>query len=485
MIGHCVVIGGSIAGLSAGVGLARRGWSVTIIERDPTSPVDAGDEAFTEWQRPGVPQWQQGHTFAARARNLLLSHIPEVLDRLTADGIETFNVFQAMAPPDLWTDEDDAFGMLWTRRPGFELALRRTAEAEPGVTLRSPATVSALLHDGTGHGIPRIRGVRLERGEQIAADLVLDCSGRRTPVPAWLRDELGVSMPVETQPCDLVYYSRYLRLAPTSELSQVALLGLGGELDGVGFGSFAGDHDTIGLVFSALPDDTEARVLRHAWAWDALAAAIPAMAPWVATETATPLHDPSLITSFHNLRRHFVVGGEPVVSGLIPVGDALSTTNPQYGWGASMALTGAFAAVDAATAASSPAEVLLAYEETIGDEIDAVYRESAAADRWRIYRWRGDEVPGWDRDAMERQSLLAEGVIAGAAHDPVLGRALLRRVNLLDPPEATLDDPDVRASAERSRAIVAAKPPRRIGPSREERRLLFADANPLSHTGAR
>jgi 2-polyprenyl-6-methoxyphenol hydroxylase-like FAD-dependent oxidoreductase len=481
VIGHAAVIGGSIAGLASGIGLARRGWSVTIIERDPTCPVDSGDEAFTEWQRPGVPQWQQGHTFAARARNLLLANIPEVVDRLTADGIETFNMFRAMAPPELWADEDEAFGMLWTRRPGFELALRRTAEAEPGVTLLSPAAVSGLVHEATDGRLPRICGVMLDSGEQLVTDLVLDCSGRRTPVPGWLSDELGVTVPVETQPCDLVYYSRYLRRLPTAELPMVALLGLGGELEGLGFGSFTGDHDTIGLVFSALPDDTEARVLRHAWAWDALAAAIPAMAPWVAAETAVPLHDPTPMSSFSNLRRHLVVDGTPLVSGLIPVGDALSTTNPQYGWGASMALTGAFTAVDAASAASSPDDALLAYEEAVGDEVDAVYRESAAADRWRTYRWRELEVPPWDREAMERQTLLAEGVGPGAAHDPVLGRAMLRRINLIEAPESTLDDPEVRAAAERSRAIVAAKPPRQIGPSRAERRLLLAEANPLSN----
>ena len=49
-----------------------------------------------------------------------------------------------------------------------------------------------------------------------------------------------------------------------------------------------------------------------------------------------------------NVRRHYVVDGEPLVRGLLPVGDSLCTTNPQYGWGASMALTYAFAAVSAA-----------------------------------------------------------------------------------------------------------------------------------------
>ena len=479
MIGNAVVIGGSIAGLAAGIGLARRGWNVTIVERDPTSPVEGGDEAFTAWRRPGVPQWQQGHTFAARARNLLLEHIPEVLDRLTADGIETLNLFRVMSPPDQWSDEDEAFGMLWTRRPGFELALRRTAEAERRVDLLSPAAVAGVLHDSSGSRPPRVCGVRLANGHCLEADLVLDCSGRRTPVPTWLQADLGVVVPEESQSCDLVYYSRYLRLLPSSELSMMGVLGIGGELGGLSFAGFTGDHDTFGLSFNALPDDTEARSLRHTWAWDALAAAIPTMAPWVAPENAAPLHDPSVMANFNNVRRRLVVDGRPITSGLLLVGDALSTTNPQYGWGASMALTGAFAAVVAATEAT-PDEAALAYEQLVGQEVDAVYHESAAADRWRTYRWRNQEIPAWDHEAMERQSLIAEGLVPGARHDPILGRALLRRMNLLDAPDAALDDSMVRASAERSRAIIAAKPPRRLGPSRQERSHLLAEANPLS-----
>jgi 2-polyprenyl-6-methoxyphenol hydroxylase-like FAD-dependent oxidoreductase len=479
VIGRAVVIGGSIAGLATGIGLARRGWTVTIVERDPTSPVDDGDGAFTAWHRPGVPQWQQGHSFAARARNLLVEHIPEVLDRLTDDGIETLNLFRFMAPPEQWCDEDEAFGMLFTRRPGFELALRRTGEAEPGMDLLSPASAAGLIHDSSAYGVPRVCGVRLTSGDCLPADLVIDCSGRRTPVPAWLRDDLGIAVPEESQACDLVYYSRYLRLLPSSGLSMIGILGVGGELDGIGFAGFTGDHDTIGLVFTALPDDTEARLLRHTWAWDALAAAVPAMAPWVAPENSAPLHDPSLMANFSNVRRHLVVGGRPLASGLLLVGDALSTTNPQYGWGASMALTGAFAAVAAATEAT-PDDAVLAYEQAVGDEVDAVYQESAAADRWRTYRWRHQEIPAWDHDAMERQSLIAEGLMPGARHDPILGRAMLRRINLLDAPDATLDDAMVRASAERSRSIIAAKPPRRLGPSRRERSLILAGANPLS-----
>ena len=67
----------------------------------------------------------------------------------------------------------------------------------------------------------------------------------------------------------------------------------------------------------------------------------------------------------------------------------------------------------------------------------------------------------------ERQSLIAEGVIRGSLRDPVLGRAFLRRINLLDAPQAILDDPEVVQHArEHAREYYASRPPRRLsGPT--------------------
>ena len=146
---RAAVIGGSVAGLASAIGLARRGWEVTVVERDLAPDTDDGDEAFLVWDRRNVPQFRQPHAFSARSRNLLLEHIPEVVDWLRADGIAEINLFKMLAPPELWSDEDDAYTGLWSRRPAFELAIRRIAEVEPGVTIVVPAIVRGLL-DGRG-----------------------------------------------------------------------------------------------------------------------------------------------------------------------------------------------------------------------------------------------------------------------------------------------------------------------------------------------
>ena len=473
-----VVLGAGVGGLAAAIGLGRRGHQVTVVERDLGPTTDDGDEAFLTWERRGVPQFRQPHAFSARSRNLLLAHAPDVIERLKADGIEETNIFKLLAPADEWRPEDDAFTGLMTRRPAFELALRRAVEVEPGVELLCPAAAAGLRYLGAVEQPRRVSGVRLADGRELDADLVLDCGGHRSPVPRWLAEE-GINVPQDVQDCEVVYYTRYYRQKPESTLLPVTLFGVRGELERLFFIGFIGDHGTCGFLLSASPDDAELRVLRQNWAWEAIARSIPSVAPWIDPANATPLHDVQVMAGHQNVRRRYVVDGEPLVLGLLPVGDSLCTTNPAYGWGASMALTYAFAAVDAVVSHGADARaVVLAYDAAVAPEADAVYRESAAMDRARIYRAKAQDIPEHDRPEIERQELIARGVSAGALRDVVLGRALLRRINLIDAPDGILDDPVVLARAREVREILAAKPPRALGPTRDELLAILARSAP-------
>ena len=472
---HAVVLGGSIGGLASAVDLARRGHTATVIERDPCGEFVNGDAAFAVWNRPGVPQFHQAHGFSARTRNLLLEHIPEVVKDLVDQGIEEINIFKAICPSDFWEPDDDLLTGLTTRRAAVELALRRVAESEPGVTLRCPAAAADLIaSDGA---VPRVSGVVLDGGEGIEGDVVLDCGGRRSPVARWLANR-GVELPTREQDCDASYYTRYFRLKPDAGLPQLMLFGLGAEGGGAFLIAFPGDHDAFGITFVVRPDDGDLRVLRHTWAWDTTASLFPAVTGWIDAKVADPISDVLVMASHRNVRREFVVDGEPRMLGVLPVGDSLCTTNPMYGWGASMALTYAFAATEAVDRLwDDPHAMGLAYNAAVRVEADAVYRESAAMDRLRMYRLTETPVPEDDRAEMERQELI-ECVRIGMMHDPHLGRAFSRNNGLVDLPGTMLDRPEVLAGARNTQRIVAGKPPRKSGPDRDELLAALAAANP-------
>jgi 2-polyprenyl-6-methoxyphenol hydroxylase-like FAD-dependent oxidoreductase len=464
MSANAAIIGGSVGGLATGIGLARHGWTVTVVERDPAPVTNDGDAAFVEWHRPHVPQWRQPHGFSSRTRNLLLANIPEVVERLRDDGVDEINLFTMMAPPEMHRPEDDQYAMLWSRRPGFELALRREAEEQPGLELRSPAIVAGLVLDCDGE-TPTVRGIDLDDGTRIEADLVIDAGGRRSPVPKLL-EEVGVEIPTDRQDCAGLYYSRYYRLRPDSQLHPILLVGQRTGLDQANVVGFTGDHGTFGILVAPHAEATEFKLLRNDWAWDAFLGAHPRWAPWVDPANATPLTSVAFMGGHQNVLRHHVVDGRALVHRLLPVGDSLCTTNPQYGWGASMALTYAFAAVDAATAhVGDPEAMAHAYHEVVRDEAGTVFAESAAMDRMQLREWTGAPTPPEDREAVDRQ-LLLRGVAAGATHHPALGRAQLRRGGLLEGWNDILDDPEVVEQARRSLGILEGKVA--TGPSAED-----------------
>lgn len=473
-----VILGGGIAGLAAAIALAKRGRPVTIIERDPAPPPGSDLDPFLAWKRRGVPQFRLPHGFSARTRNLLAAHAPEALDRLQADGIGVINLFKRLIPEELWEPSDDDFANLWARRAAFELALRRTAEDQAAITFVCPAVATGLSFDHASAGPPRVSGVRLADGRELAADLVLDCGGQRTNVPRWLEAE-GVHVRADVQDCQTVYFSRYYRFTPECDLPKTEIAALRGERDGIAYIGFPGDFDTFAICFEGHPRDEDMRLLRHTWAWEAAARAISAVAPWVDPANATPLDGVQVMGGHHNVRRHFVVDGAPIVLGLLPVGDSLCTTNPAYGWGAAMSLTYAFTAAEVIE--DHPADLVataLDYEARIESEADAVYQESAAMDRARIYRLTGQEIPEYDREEMERQHVIADGLASGVLVDIELGRAFCRRVNLVGPADEVLRNPELAVRAAAARKDLSLEPAAEPEPSRDRLRAVMDAARP-------
>ena len=457
-----VIIGAGIAGLGAALGLEAQGHAVTIIEQDPASPTTSGDVAFEMWDRRNVPQFRQPHGFSARSRTLLLKYAPRVVERLAADGIAESNAFKLVAPVEIHEPDDDAFTGFMTRRPAFELALRLEAEDRPRIRFRCPATVSGLSFAEEGPP-PVVNGVQVTDDSVVHGDLVLDCGGRRSRVGRWL-EAVGVSIEETVQDSGITYFTRYFRKSEASPLPIAAIFGIRTGLERLVVLGFPGDHDTYAITLAAASWDDELRDLRHDWAWNRIATSLPAVAPWVAPENAIPLGPVATMTGHRNVLREFMPNGQPAALGLLAIGDALCTTNPTYGWGASMALTYAFAACEAVADGIDDLRALAArYDRAVATDAADVYAECAAGDRIQLYQWRNEPIPQHDADEAERQSLIAEGIIPSIMRDAEIARAFLRRTNLVESPRALFENTEVltraQARREKNRARTAAAPP--------------------------
>lgn len=340
-----IAIGGSVTGLAAAAALADRGHDVLVLEREATTPPSTLEEAANGWPRPTVPQAAHSHAFGSRGTNLLRDKLPDVYQALVAAGAGEVNLAN-FTPPSLGPVDripsDDLLNMLTVRRSTFEWVLRSRTLARTGVTLRTGATVRGLETDGD-----RVTGVRLEDGTTLAADLVLDASGRKTNSAKWLASA-GLPVPeAQSESCRITYYTRYYRRltpAPPGPLNRG--FGAGGLWDSYTAVLFLGEGDTFSISIGVLPDDKPMKNLREEAAFTAAVRATPLLAGWVAPGNSEPLSPVHAMGGLDNSSRFVDPAAGRLTVGFYALGDSVCTTNPANGRGVSLALAHVFELAD-------------------------------------------------------------------------------------------------------------------------------------------
>lgn len=219
--GHAAVIGASIAGLLAARVLSEHFGQVTLFERDR---LPSGPQA-----RKGTPHAVHPHGLLARGRELIEDLLPGFTKSLQEQGATTPDLGESLA--------FHADGQRFANRPighlglgasrlAIEAEIRRRVLALPNVRLIDNASVVSPVHRGG-----RVTGVRWTRADdaeatlvQIDTDCVVDCSGRGSRAPGWLRD-WGYEAPKEDKvDVGLVYISAYFERSALAAPSPAAVI---------------------------------------------------------------------------------------------------------------------------------------------------------------------------------------------------------------------------------------------------------------------
>ncbi len=433
--------------------LARQGHTVTVFERDDTPMPASADEAF-DWDRRGAPQVRHSHAFLARLVGILRRDYLDVYADLLAAGATEMK-FGSPPPPTLTTftpqPDDDDLVMLACRRTTFEWVLRKAAMAEGRVTFRTGVAVDGVVTEPGEGAVPHVLGVHLADGSEHLSDLTVVAAGRRSAAPEWMVAAGSQPVNEEVEDTGIVYLSRFYRLLPGYGQPDGAGL-IGGDLGYLKYGVFVGDNNTFSITLATPSDDDELRkTLTDPEVFDRAALHLVAAAPWLdgRSEAITPqVH---VMAGLLNRWRDYVVEGQPVVTGLIPVGDAVLCTNPLYGRGCSTAFWGAHLLADAL--AANPADVRaasLAYDEQLRAEILPWYRAGVQQDgeaRRVAAALLAGEDPDGDSDDPRTfmRGVFRDGLLPAIRQDEVVLRAFIRSLNLLTSPEAMASDPDVGA----------------------------------------
>jgi 2-polyprenyl-6-methoxyphenol hydroxylase-like FAD-dependent oxidoreductase len=458
-----IVLGAGICGLAAAMLLARDDHDVTVLERDPAPVPDTLEEALEAWARGGVVQFRQPHFLQPRGRAVLEEELPDVIARLAGAGAYRFDALSIM-PPTI-TDrasrpDDERFETLTARRAVLEHVLARAADDEPGLDVRRGVAVGALTSRRM-NGAPHICGVRTDGGDELRADLVVDATGRRSPLTRWLADAGAQPIYEEAEDSGFVYYTRFFRV-PDGGSRPAHRAGLLTEFESFSMLTIPADNETWSVTFYIHSGDRALKALRHPDHWPAVMAACPRHVHWLDGE---PISDVLAMGGVTDRYRRLAPGGRPVATGVAAVADAWACTNPSAGRGIALGLVHARALRDVVREhIDDPYGFAAAWDELTERELTPWYRAAVGEDRLRlraIYAARAGVRPAPPADPADA---VRAAFPAAAVRDPDLFRAFLETRACLAPPDEVLARPGV---AERVAELAPGSAAPR-GPSRTE-----------------
>ncbi len=192
---HAVVVGAGIGGLAAAKAVAPYFEKVFVLDRDalPEGPA----------ARAGTPQARHAHALLAGGQKALEALFPGIERDLIEAGAVAVrggrDVILDGPGPEPLPRRDLGFDLLCMSRALIECVCRRSLVKEPNIELCSRSRVTELV-SSADHS--RVAGVRFEQDQgepqTLAADLVIDASGRGAPTLSLL-ETMGSPKPDQSE----------------------------------------------------------------------------------------------------------------------------------------------------------------------------------------------------------------------------------------------------------------------------------------------
>jgi 2-polyprenyl-6-methoxyphenol hydroxylase-like FAD-dependent oxidoreductase len=416
-----VVIGGSIAGLLSARAAADAFDDVLVLERGelPDDPIP----------RSTAPQGAHAHGLLAGGLDALEDLLPGLTTELMRSGCPTGDNLRDAAwifgGRRLAIGESGVRGMTLSR-PLLESTIRDRVRRLPNVQIRTNVRCHGLVAAQT-----RITGVRVAMdgvAHELAADLVVDASGRNSKLIEWLV-ELGFpAPPVDEVEVDTHYVTRVYSRRPQHLAGGIAVAVVSDPQTPRGGIALALD-DRSWIVSQYSIGGT--RPPRDHAGFVEFSRTLPGPQLTEILGDAEPLGEAATLRFPSSLRRRYE-RVHPWPDGLVVVGDAMASFHPTFGQGITVAAK----------------QALILRELGARIPLHGVGREFLQrAARIRDIAWNGavgrllsyPGVVGRPTLKMRLAQRYLPRVIARAHDDVVVATALLEVMQFLAPPESLFE----------------------------------------------
>jgi 2-polyprenyl-6-methoxyphenol hydroxylase-like FAD-dependent oxidoreductase len=414
---HAIVIGGSMAGLLATRVLADHYQQVTLVERDAFPP--EGEH------RRGVPQGRHTHGLLVSGVQVLERFFPGIWNELIEGGAVKGDI----AGDARWFLEGgclrkfpSGLHSLLMSRPFLEGKVRRHVTHLTNVRMRQGCDVEGLA---TTEDHQRVTGIKTV-GEILQADLVVDATGRGSHSPQWL-EAMGYAKPEEERVEIAMGYTTRLFRRSSLDLDGDGVVIIPPTPEGRRAGAMLaqeGDRWTVTLISyfgNYAPTELEGFI--------EFARNLPAPFIYNVIRHAEPISEPASARFPASVRRRYE-NLDRFPAGFLVFGDAISSFNPMYGQGMSVA---ALEAVELAAAlAESPSDLGRRFFRGAAKVVDIPWNIVVASDL------RIPETIGTRNAGVTFINWYMAKLHKAAHHDAVAALAFHKVGNLLAPPQSVM-----------------------------------------------